>query len=325
MGKIENVVINLERKNAVFSSGDLINGSLDFKINEKIKINSLKLHIMGESECHWNEQEGKATRKIRAFDFHLKHLIDFLPKEEYGEAFFLNEGEYSYKFQIQLPQKLTNSLNHPNAETKYYLKAVFDVNWSLNKNFEKPFIVFNQTSFDERKIFPDDKRTNSMTKIYGMCCTKSAPVVAYLTVHKRYYLPGDEITFDVRITNPSSKPIKKLRVALVKEVKCFIGKKKREFKVILAKQENNDLIKPKTDGDWYNGKIQVPLSNPLSEPSGSNCEIININHFAELEVSSSFFTLKFRVAVPICLGLLPTGYSETDVEKLDENLFKPKK
>ena len=93
----------------------------------------------------------------------------------------------------------------------------------------------------------------------------------------------------------------------------------------MDKQENNDLIKPRTDGEWINGKIKVPSNTPLSEPTGSNCEIININHFAELEVTSSFFTLKFRVSVPICLGILPTGYSEIDVDNLEENIFQHKK
>ena len=320
MGKIENVVINLQRKNAVFTCYDTIYGSLDFKIGEKIKLNSLKFYVLGESECHWNEHHGKKTRKIAKNNVYLKHEIDFLPKEEYGDNFWLNEGEYSYKFEIKLPQKLPSSLKHGNAETKYYLKAEFDVNWSLNKNYEKPFTIINQFEYDLEIKHPGFKRNFSTEKIYGLFCKEAAPVVAKLFVDRRCYLPGEEITFDVKINNPSSKPIKKLRVALVKEIKCIIGRKKRNYKKILVKQENGDLIRPRTDGEWLNGKLKVPLT----EPSDSDSDLINIFYYVELEVSSSFFTLKFRVAAPVVLGAISDYQSET-IEKLDENPFKEKK
>ena len=139
MGKIKDFQINLERKKPVFSSGDLIKGSLNFKLIEHIKLNSLKLFIMGESEyfSNSNKQNGQTYGKKRVFEQNIKSFVCILPKEKHGETFCLNKGHHFYQFQIQLCDGLPNSFKHEHAETKYYLKAVFDLSWSLNENFLK--------------------------------------------------------------------------------------------------------------------------------------------------------------------------------------------
>jgi hypothetical protein len=321
MGKIREVIIRLERKKAVFSSGDIINGSLSFKINERIKLNSLKLFIMGESEYFVSSKEhySRTYGEKRVFEENVKDFIFIIPKDKYADTFSLNEGDYSYQFQMQLPDDLPNSLKHEKAETKYYLKVVFDLNWMLNKNFYKKITVINQNLYDQKILYPNDKITCVQTKTpripfpfvlaYGLPCLE-LPIFAFLTLSKRYFLAGEEISFDVKINNPSSKPVQKLTVNLVKQIKCFDGKKETQFEMVLDQKVNYKLIEPQKNLEWKD-----ELKSPLTEPTDSASKIININYYVELEVYSGFLKPKLRVNIPIVLGLFATGYFKADLEK----------
>ena len=312
MGKIKDFQINLERKKAVFCSGDVIKGSLNFKLIEHIKLNSLKLFIIGESEYFFNsnKQNGQTYGKKRVFEQNIKSFICILPKEKQGETFSLNEGYHSYQFQIQLCDGLPNSLKHEQAETKYYLKAVLDLSWSLNENFLKEIILINQNYYDQKNIYPNDKITCAQTKMYGIWCLEF-PIFAYLTLNKRYFLAKEEIEFSVRINNPSSKPILKLTVNLIKQIKCFNGKKETDFEEILDQKVNYTFIEPRADVEWLNENLKLPLT----EPSDSFSKIININYYVELEVHTGCYRPRLRVNIPIVLGLFPTGYTINDIEK----------
>ena len=113
---------------------------------------------------------------------------------------------------------------------------MFDLSWSLNENFLKEIILINQNYYDQKKIYPNEKITCAQTKMYGIWCLEFQ-IFAYLTLNKRYFLANEKIEFLVKINNPSSKPILKLTANLVKQIKCFNGKKETDFEVILDQKE----------------------------------------------------------------------------------------
>ena len=53
MGKIDYFSIVLNKQYPIYFSGETVNGNINLKINERIKINSVKMAIFGIAKVHW--------------------------------------------------------------------------------------------------------------------------------------------------------------------------------------------------------------------------------------------------------------------------------
>ena len=53
MGKINFIKVNLAKENALYMAGKKLTGCLDIQVNEKIKINSIFLHLRFFSNVRW--------------------------------------------------------------------------------------------------------------------------------------------------------------------------------------------------------------------------------------------------------------------------------
>lgn len=53
MVKIEHFTIRLTKENPIYSPGEELGGDLFLRVNERLKINSLKLDIIGAAKVQW--------------------------------------------------------------------------------------------------------------------------------------------------------------------------------------------------------------------------------------------------------------------------------
>jgi hypothetical protein len=53
MGKIDYFTINLQKADAIFHSGETIVGTVNLRVKERLKINSVKMVITGGARVHW--------------------------------------------------------------------------------------------------------------------------------------------------------------------------------------------------------------------------------------------------------------------------------
>lgn len=112
MFKIEKLNIKLDRENGVFHSGETIVGSFDFSVNSQTFAQSIRLLLDGFSSFSMYEKKGNnGIRKIEGYTPYLKFFINFLPIEN-QQATLLNPGDYSYRFEIKLPDNLPPSFIH---------------------------------------------------------------------------------------------------------------------------------------------------------------------------------------------------------------------
>ena len=69
--------------------------------------------VDGFSSFETVEKEGNnGMRIVESFEPYLKFFINFLQIDPDGPATLLNPGEYSYRFEIKLPDNLPSSLVH---------------------------------------------------------------------------------------------------------------------------------------------------------------------------------------------------------------------
>ena len=53
MGKVGYFFIKLDKEIGVYFSGETITGTLNYQINERLKVNKVKLVASGDAHVHW--------------------------------------------------------------------------------------------------------------------------------------------------------------------------------------------------------------------------------------------------------------------------------
>ena len=131
MGKVDLFQIVLEKPNGIYIAGELICGNLIMKITERLKINNLRLLMKGYGRVHWTERRssGKSSHTVSytAEEEYIHYNMIILAKQGNNDC-YIEVGQQSFPFQIQLPQILPTSFEHANARVRYTLKGNFDYN-----------------------------------------------------------------------------------------------------------------------------------------------------------------------------------------------------
>ncbi len=91
-----------------------------------------------------------------------------------NECLYLDTVDYSYLFQIKLPENLPSSFG-PSGKIRYSFKAILDIPKTFNEYAVKPFTVISQA--DQNQINPTLKETfkssESLLPCFRKCNTKT--------------------------------------------------------------------------------------------------------------------------------------------------------
>ena len=90
-----------------------------------------------------------------------------------NECLYLDTVDYSYLFQIKLPENLPSSFS-PSGKIRYSFKAILDAPKTFNQYAVKPFTVISQG--DQNQINPSLKETYKSTEsllCFSKCNTKT--------------------------------------------------------------------------------------------------------------------------------------------------------
>ena len=146
MGKISFFKILFDKKEPIYFVGETLVGKISIGIQERLKINSIFLHIEGETNVHWTEEvtittknrtnhgSGHSTRighhSTDHFKGHEKHFsFKIVLIHEQKSDMYLEVGEFTYPFKVNLPDALPTSFEHQNARTRYCIHASIDIPW----------------------------------------------------------------------------------------------------------------------------------------------------------------------------------------------------
>lgn len=327
MGVLENIEIILDRKNGVYFCGEAIKGSLSFKVKQKMKINSIKISINGFAECKWNETSGSVSNRYEGFQQLLKTCSDFLSKENYGDEIYLESGDYSYKFNISLPNGLPTSFKHSDGQISYDLTAVFDAPWSFNQISIKQITLIYLFELN-KNLSINNPCSITAKKKYGVLFNKTLPVQVKFKVPKTGFAFGEDIEFTVEVENESSRQIKKMIVILRQKITFWTTNKRKSKQIVkkISQQENNQLIEPAAGYTWKEGKIKLPFLQPSLREG-----VIHINYDLALIVKSSLFTTNLTTFIPIVIGHVPfndgakganANRTNFEIENLKTNPFE---
>jgi hypothetical protein len=302
-----NFVLN-HHPNPLYLSGQTLAGKFQFKVVEKTRVNKLVVVIKGNCFCLFKYGHGNVIGE----EILLEQTFNVISKESVNQVVFLERGDYSFPFEVKLPEHLPTSFTSPQGGIYYSVNAVFSLPRSLDKRFNLPFKVVNSIGLDRLLAENDERlRANPAAEksiVHGFGEHSTEPVHARLTLNKNAYLTGETIKFQVNVDNTSCKSVKKLIVSLIKH-KTFTVDNDKTVSVsrVLCELERNGPIKPETQSAWDDGQssdgrvLEIPLTEATMTKAS---ETIAIEYSVRLTVvSASRFDEDLVVELPVIVGL----------------------
>lgn len=157
-------------------------------------------------------------------------MIDFDGKEVYintrsylfgaedGTPIEIAIGSHRYDFACQLPTRLPASFEASKGNIRYSIKAVLDVPWGPNKEFDLGFTVVRN---DDLNLQPQLKIPCQSEEIKRFCCFcfNTNPLIMTVTVPFTGYTPGETIDVEIAYENESSVEISSTKVSFIRYIR----------------------------------------------------------------------------------------------------------
>jgi hypothetical protein len=321
---ITNLRTELNHNNRVYFTGDTVIGRLEFQVTQRTRIKSLKLFVNGWSRVEF--PDGKIASTATAEENYMACELKFITRETYGDEIFLEPGDYSYKFEVKLPENLPSSFNSRYGDIIYNLDTVFEMPWTFNKRLVQPLTLINRMDLSKNfkpnvpRYFVNGK------KVYGCCGNATPPVETKLTLNKNSFAIGEKIEVEALIDNKSPRTLKKLKILLVRTCTFTTAKKKNTLTKILDTADVNQIIAPNTAFTWKNVTLKVPFTQPSTAQMS---KVIKIEYSVYLRVvADAFFSMNYAHGMIVTVGCVPCTGNENEkkpsfeIESLDAKPFK---
>ncbi|CAF0904985.1 unnamed protein product [Brachionus calyciflorus] len=304
MGKIDYFTITLQKQNAIYMSSENLRGTLSLRVNERLKINSVKMLISGGARVHWSESHGsgknRRTVHYSAYEKYLNFDLVFLSKQPNSDL-YLEIGDYSYPFDIVLPPNLPTSFEHTVGQVRYSLYGTVDIPWAFDKHTTRSFTVVSHLDLNAN---PALRQGFGVSDEKVLCCgpCKSDPIIANFNILKSGYVPGEAIVFNATMDNKSSREIKEMSVNLIQVMRFHATRKTRTCVRNVAQIKFPKHVDERTVETWQNSVLVIP---PVCSSSNGTCRIIEVGYKVVFNFDASGIAVSKDLDIPIVIGTIP--------------------
>ena len=292
----------------VYFVGQEITGVILINNPVKRRMRGIRLTLRCRAEVVWWHSKSGPFRKSS----NIKYLNDdnLLYTEKYvvgdGKAIFLQAGKQQFPFSILLKGKkkrqLPSSMEFPNGNIRYYLKAELDWPWASAQDHERIVSVVDPVNLcDVRDALQPATFTKTIKVGLGLS-RKKIHIAGRL--EKLGYVPGEEALLHVEIDNGSSSRISSCVIQLVEIVKYLssdnhhvVTRNVLSITDLGPIAKNCDLVKEKEP-------LYVPV---VAQSAVSAVEFMKITH--EISIVIVVNGKMKSVSQRIIIGTLPTKNS----------------
>jgi hypothetical protein len=133
MGKVDYFSITLQKTSPIYFSGETIVGTVNLRVHERFKINSVKMVINGSCNVRWSESHGsgknRRTVTYSAHETYLSFKSLLVTKQPHEDELYLEPGDMTFPFNIVLPPNIPTSYEHQYGKVRYSIQATIDIPW----------------------------------------------------------------------------------------------------------------------------------------------------------------------------------------------------
>ena len=313
MGKIDYLTISLSKKHAIYFPGEVLHGTISFKVSERLKINQLTLIAEGDTNVHWNEISGsgrnRMTKTHKAFEKYFRFEIVILSKstttanntsQNSGEL-YLDVGAHSHPFQIHLPNNLPTSFEHPLGRIRYWCIAKIDMPWSFDRQTIKMFTVLNHLDLNNFKSLFEPHSLSDSRKLCCLCCS-SGPIVLSLQMDKVGFVPGEFMMLNIVLENGSNRDLTGPKVEFYSKLRLHASCKSKTITRLVYLLNLDKQVSARSTEKF--DKIQIPLPQ-LCPTSMNMCKILDVSYFLSVRLDISLSSISMDLNLPIVIGTIP--------------------
>lgn len=180
--------------------------------------------MYGAAKCHWTELRSETVgrgenRRTVDKSVHFKGKDIYLNTRTYlfgssgGSALEIKSGNHKYEFDCLLPAQLPSSFEALHGNINYYVQAVLDIPWGIDKEFKLPFTLVRH---DDLNDFPELKIPviNEEIKQFCNCFCLSDPIVMTVTLPCSVFAPGQKVPIEICYNNNSNVVVQSTRINL---------------------------------------------------------------------------------------------------------------
>ena len=215
-GPSSQVVINLDRKIATFFAGETVTGTVQFFVaNDELEVDQIDLSLIGEVG-HYTEKtstvNGKRTTNTTFHDLPFLSTKQVLALPELGQKELkLKKGEYSWPFQMDLPDHIPPTVGNPNIypHIRYFIQVLIDKAWYKSNTEENRYITVNPRV----NIL---QSPNCLPSVFGNPNWRD--IVLKGTLNKLGFEAGEVIHVTMEINNPRQALIKQITVTMIRNL-----------------------------------------------------------------------------------------------------------
>jgi hypothetical protein len=208
----------------------------------------------------------------------------------------LKSGTHKYKFSCQLPEQIPNTTELKYGNIEYFVEAVLEVPYKLDKEVRTPFFVdCDDLNFCQGLQEPvKHVELRNFSPYESLCATVMLPCSGFVAYQN--------VPITIFYENNSNAKILRTKITLVQSIEY---KNKKWSK---AKSEKNVLFENYVEG--VNERIQKSVTSELRIPdvvisNTKYCEIISVIYTLEVDPLLSGTNENMKIEIPIIIGKIP--------------------
>lgn len=316
-----NVTIGLDKVSPIFYTGETVSGTVNVIIKEgEIKVDEVYILLNGETGYTTTRTVTNSNGSSHTeTDYHTicfstdKRTLD-QPTPGLKEITYY-PGQYSWRFDIQLPEHLPPSINEPRKypHVRYYLKFVID----------KPWYKRNKNEILYLTVFPRVNLSNNpqcfVSSIFGNHNRKDVNLKG--TMDKLGYVSGETITGTLEIENPRKVSVKQIQLSLVQHSRIECNTHKETiFKLVLPTLSH---MKQEQSVEKFALTIPQAYLAPSYDFTGGSHRTahVHVDYILEFHVKVEGMFTNLDVNVPITIGTTTTTHENQEKLPNTFNLY----
>jgi hypothetical protein len=281
--------------------------------------------IHGKAKAHWTETRTRTSgsgknRRTHTETVHFNGEDRYLNQKTYlygnegASASELASGTYRYSFECLLPDLIPASFEATYGNIRYNIKAVMDIPWRFDKEYELQFTVVRHDDLNE---FPELKIATQDEKIKTFCCMccESEPFIMTVTVPYTGFARGQNIPIVVRLDNKSDVEIMAINISLVRFFRFTSDTPHSK-----SRCETEKMVSICTEGvgEAKSKTIEKMLVIPgiMLSSNERYCRVVQVFYVVKVEAISSGCHNNPELTIPITIGTVPLNFNNNESQAI---------
>ncbi|XP_078280002.1 arrestin domain-containing protein 5-like [Rhinoraja longicauda] len=304
----------------IYMAGDTVNGRVILELNDPLSLYSVKLKISGKGFVEWIGESDEAleyNRKIHCSnkEDYIHHTVTLWGADYNGNGLeqVLEAGTHDFEFSYKLDNSLPSSFTGRHGKIHYYVRALCTATVGTIAQVEKDLTV--QESYN-LNIDPTSKLPLlfSVERDISYWCWKSPGITMNVSVHKRGFIPGDDIIITSEISNQTGRYLRLITYALAAEIKykAFVQEAFCDhYRELIEKSDLRRMEAvieaPPKQTTKIIGSLQLP--KPMFVSDMSKCKMISVSYQLEVAIPIPKHRIMVSTRAPIKIGTCPVHFS----------------